>query len=99
MPLVDSAATLAKASQTGAKDDRKERCYCRGQQCDLRSRQIYAIDLFENVTESDPHLSGCLGIIARHDDAGFSLDHRRRSNFLICWVAGAREQAENCNCN
>jgi hypothetical protein len=88
-------ATLAKASQTGAKDDWKERCYSGGQQCDLRRRQKYAIDPFE----SDPHLSDCLGIIACHDDAGFSLDHCRRSNFLICWVAGSREQAEKCNCN
>jgi hypothetical protein len=41
-------------------------------------------------------LSGRFSVIACHDDAGFGFDDCGRSDFLICWVAGAREQAEKC---
>ena len=38
--------------------------------------------------------SSRFGVIACQDDAVFGLDDCGRSDFLVCWVAGAREQAK-----
>jgi hypothetical protein len=84
-------ATVPKAPSGIAKGNGKECYHRRCRQRGLRRHQIDAIDLL--------HLSGRLGVIACHDDTGFSLDHSWRSDFLILLVADAREPAEKRNSN
>jgi hypothetical protein len=84
--------TLAKAPQPGAKDDGEQCSDCREQQRDFRRRQNQAVDPVENVLKNRPHLTGCLGIVAGNDQAGFDLHNCRRSDFRL--VIRTRGQAK-----